>query len=163
MNTQSRAVSNTTSGTTTVLERMRPADVEQVLKAEQQIHAHPWSEGNFKDSLASGYEAWVLRQLKGEMLGYLVMQHAVDEAHVLNVAVVATQQGKGWGASLLNQATEIAKENGMASLLLEVRPSNARALALYRHYGFVQIGIRKNYYPTGATEREDAIVMRLVL
>lgn len=163
MSTQTKTVLNSRSGEVAAWERMVLADVDQVLQMERQVHAHPWSAGNFRDSLASGYEAWVLRQLGGEMLGHLMMLLAVDEAHVLNVAVAAAHQEKGWGVSLLGQAAAIAREKNMASLLLEVRPSNERALGLYRHYGFVQIGIRKNYYPADATEREDAIVMRLVL
>ena len=64
---------------------------------------------------------------------------------------------------LLNKVMELAREAGMKSVLLEVRPSNQRALNVYRHVGFEQIGIRKSYYPAGAAAREDAIVMRLLL
>lgn len=163
MSTPSRAVWNAASAEAAILAPMSLADVAQVWEMEQQVHAHPWSEGNFRDSLKSGYEAWVLRRPGEELLGYLLMLLAVDEAHVLNVAVAAAQQGRGWGRCLLDQATALAREKRMISLLLEVRPSNARALNLYRQYGFVQIGTRKNYYPAGATEREDAIVMRLIL
>jgi ribosomal-protein-alanine N-acetyltransferase len=48
-------------------------------------------------------------------------------------------------------------------VLLEVRPSNQHALAVYRHAGFQMIGIRKKYYPAAGSSREDAIVMRLTL
>lgn len=163
MSMPTRTVSYPGADEAAVLQPMGAADVAQVLQMEQQVHAHPWSEGNFRDSLASGYDAWVLRRSDGELLGYLLMLLAVDEAHILNVAVAASQQGMGWGRSLLEQAGALAREKGMTSLLLEVRPSNARALSLYQHHGFVQIGIRKKYYPAGASEREDAIVMRLIL
>lgn len=163
MSMQRNTVLTSRYGEVAVWKRMILSDVDQVWQMERQVHAHPWSEGNFQDSLASGYEAWVLRQSETAVLAYLIMLLAVDEAHVLNVAVTAPQQGKGWGTSLLDQAAAIAREKSMASLLLEVRPSNERALGLYRHYGFVQIGMRKNYYPAGETGREDAIVMRLVL
>jgi ribosomal-protein-alanine N-acetyltransferase len=84
----------------------------------------------------------------------------VDEAHLLNVAVSAEKQGQGLGRFLLNQAVACARGLGMESVLLEVRPSNTRALEIYERYGFKQIGRRKGYYPAADGQREDAIVMR---
>jgi ribosomal-protein-alanine N-acetyltransferase len=89
--------------------------------------------------------------------------YAVDEAHLLDVAVAAERQGEGIGRWLLDKATSRAREQGMQSMLLEVRPSNERAQQVYLRYGFTEIGRRRGYYPAQEGQREDAIVMRLEL
>ncbi|MET3131287.1 ribosomal-protein-alanine N-acetyltransferase [Oxalobacteraceae bacterium GrIS 1.11] len=144
-------------------EPMLEADIDEVLGLEESVYPHPWSRGNFVDSLASGYHAWVVRDQDGYLLGYFLVMEIVDEAHLLNVAVSAEIQGQGLGRFLLNQAVAYARGLGMESVLLEVRPSNTRALDIYRRYGFAQIGLRKAYYPAAGQQREDAIVMRIAL
>jgi ribosomal-protein-alanine N-acetyltransferase len=144
-------------------EPMTEADTQEVVALEESVYPHPWSRGNFLDSMASGYQAWVLRDQGGTLLGYFLLMTVVDEAHLLNVAVGAEMQGQGLGRFLLNQAVACARGLGMASVLLEVRPSNLRALDIYRRYGFAQIGRRKGYYPAADQQREDAIVMRIAL
>ncbi len=142
---------------------MRASDIEQVAAIEADAFPFPWTRGNFLDSLASAYPAWVMRSHDGRLAGYFLLMNAVDELHILNITVRPDLQGTGLGRMLLNKITELAREAGMKSVLLEVRPSNQRALHVYLHVGFEQIGIRKNYYPAGASAREDAIVMRLLL
>jgi ribosomal-protein-alanine N-acetyltransferase len=144
-------------------EPMQPSDLVDVLALEQSVYPHPWSMANFVDSLNSNYEAWVLRDQSGHLLGYFLLMAIVDEAHLLNVAVSAEQHGQGLGRLLLNQAVACARGLGMASVLLEVRPSNTRALQIYERYGFQHIGRRKGYYPAANQQREDAIVMRFGL
>jgi len=141
-------------------EPMQQSDLGDVLALEASVYPHPWSMGNFVDSLSSNYEAWVLRDQNGDLLGYFLLMAIVDEAHLLNVAVSAERQGQGLGRVLLNQAVACARGLGMGSVLLEVRPSNTRALEIYERYGFKQIGRRKGYYPAANQQREDAIVMR---
>ena len=156
------AASLGTSQTEACFEPLTLQNLDAVLVVEYKTYAHPWSRGNFTDSLASGYQAQVL--LGGDaVLGYFVAMLGVDEAHLLNVAVSAEKQGQGLGRFLLNQAVACARGLGMASVLLEVRPSNERALDVYQRYGFVQIGRRKAYYPAANQTREDAIVMRICL
>jgi len=141
-------------------EPMQRSDLEDVFALEQSVYPHPWSMANFEDSLNSNYEAWVLRDRDGELLGYFLLMAVVDEAHLLNVAVSADKQRQGLGRFLLNQAVACARGLGMESVLLEVRPSNTRALEIYERYGFEQIGRRKGYYPAANQQREDAVVMR---
>lgn len=142
---------------------MRPADLDEVHALECSVFPHPWSRGNFQDSLASGYDAWTARDAAGALAGYYLVMYAVDEAHLLDVAVAAARQGQGLGRRLLDRIGARAKEQGMASVLLEVRPSNGRALDVYRRYGYREIGRRKAYYPAHGGQREDAIVMRMDL
>ena len=139
------------------------ADVDEVHALEQRVYPHPWSHGNFTDSLASGYHGWVLRDDDGALVGYFLLMEVVDEAHLLNVAVDADRQGQGIGRYLLDKVMACARGLSMESVLLEVRPSNLRALHIYERYGFTQIGRRKAYYPAHGGQREDAIVMRYVL
>jgi ribosomal-protein-alanine N-acetyltransferase len=138
------------------------ADLDEVYALEQSVYPHPWSRGNFSDSLDVGYHAWVLRE-RGELAGYFLLMAAVDEAHLLNVSVAANRQRQGLGRYLLDKIAACARGLGAESILLEVRPSNLRALQVYLRYGFVEIGRRKAYYPAHNGQREDAIVMRYVL
>ena len=140
-----------------VLAPMCESDIEEVLRIEYDVYSHPWSRGNFSDSLAAGYHGRVLR-VGGELLGYAVIMPVVDEAHLLNISVAARAQGRGYGAQLLADALAVARTLGATTLLLEVRPSNLRALALYQGFGFRQIGFRRGYYPA-AGGREDALVL----
>ena len=142
---------------------MSDADLTEVIAIEEKIYPHPWTRGNFADSLRSGYQCHVLRDENGSMLGYFLMMWLIDEAHLLNISVREDLHGQGLGCYLLSQIAQMAHANLLSSILLEVRPTNLRALAVYQRYGFVRIGLRKQYYPAADGQREDAIVMRLVL
>lgn len=142
---------------------MQEGDLDEVVAVEQEVYPYPWSRANFSDSLAQGYHAWVLRALDGSLMGYFLVMSVVDEAHLLNVAVSRSWQGKGLGRLLVNQAVALSRGLGLESILLEVRPSNVRALEIYQRYGFAEIGRRKGYYPAANSTREDAIVMRYTL
>ncbi|HZW12504.1 MAG TPA: ribosomal protein S18-alanine N-acetyltransferase [Noviherbaspirillum sp.] len=139
---------------------MQVNDLPEVMNIENSVYPHPWTRGNFLDSLYSGYQAWTVREPSAALAGYFLLMLAVDEAHLLNISVRRDLHGQGVGRLQLDKIMAIAKENGMTSVLLEVRPSNVRALAVYQRYGFVQIGLRKGYYPGDGNTREDAIVMR---
>ena len=152
-----------TSRTALRLATMRTLDVEEVTAIEADAYPFPWTRGNFLDSLGSGYDAWTLREPDARLAGYFLLMHAVDETHLLNITVRPDLQGQGLGRLLLNKVIDLARRADMHSVLLEVRPSNQHALAVYHHVGFEQIGVRKNYYPAAGATREDAIVMRLML
>ncbi len=137
---------------------MTAYDLDEVLRIEYRVYSHPWSRGNFTDSIENGYSCWVCR-VNGELVGYFILMMAVDEAHLLNISVAEKRQGLGFGARLLRQAMNAAQHAGARVLLLEVRPSNGKALELYRHFGFRQIGVRRGYYPGAAGGREDALVL----
>ena len=142
---------------------MRNADLPEVEGIERDVYEHPWTMGNFIDSLASGYETWVARDGADAVVGYFLLLLAPDDAHLLNITVRRADQGRGIGRILLDQTCVIARSQAASAILLEVRPSNQQAMAVYRHVGFRQIGVRKGYYPAANQQREDAIVMRLAL
>lgn len=143
--------------------RMQATDIEDVMRVENDAYPFPWTRGNFLDSLASRYEAWVAREGDGRLAGYFLLMHAVDDVHLLNITVRPDLQGQGIGRWLLDKVCTLAADAGIGAVLLEVRPSNLHAHAVYRHAGFRDIGRRKNYYPAASQTREDAIVMRLEL
>lgn len=136
--------------------------LDAVMRVEQQAYAHPWSHGNFIDTLASGYEAQLL--MGGDtLLGYFVAMKGVDEVHLLNITVAPDYQRQGWARVMLDALAIWAKGQGAAWLWLEVRVGNLRAIEVYESQGFRRVGLRKNYYPAVEGQREDAIVMNLRL
>ncbi|MEZ5660212.1 MAG: ribosomal protein S18-alanine N-acetyltransferase [Burkholderiaceae bacterium] len=128
---------------------------------EREIYESPWSYGNFRDALQTGYPAWVV-QLDGrpEPIGYTLIMHVLDECHLLNLSVARDWQRRGIGRQMLGWLLAHVAARGAIGMFLEVRPSNSAALALYESMGFMRIGLRRDYYPSVAGRREDAIVMR---
>jgi len=143
-------------------EPLTEARLNEVVAIERLAYDHPWTAGNFSDSLRSGYEAQLLRA--GDVvLGYFVAMKGVDEVHLLNITVAPAYQGQGWGRVMLEALALWAKGQGAQWLWLEVRVSNARALRIYEHHGYRRVGERKGYYPARHGHREDAVVMSLKL
>jgi ribosomal-protein-alanine N-acetyltransferase len=140
---------------------MTSADLDAVVAIEKAVYTHPWTRGNFSDSLAAGYHCWIA-ECGGEIAGYMVVMAAPGEAHLLNLSVAASSQRRGIGREILNFGIRIARDSGAGKILLEVRPSNEAALALYASSGFAEIARRRSYYPAGVA-REDAIVLQLML
>ncbi|MDQ5941216.1 MAG: [ribosomal protein S18]-alanine N-acetyltransferase, partial [Pseudomonadota bacterium] len=79
---------------------MNVHDLDEIVAIENTVYPYPWSRGNFSDSLVAGYSTWVCR-VGGELVGYMVVMMAVDEAHLLNISVDKRHQGMGFGARLL--------------------------------------------------------------
>lgn len=150
-------------------EEMTPAWLDTVVQVEQSAYAHPWTKGNFTDSLKSGYQAQLLTggsAPEAELLAYFVAMKGVDEVHLLNITVAPAHQRQGWARVMLDALAIWARGQGAQWLWLEVRVSNARARAVYQRYGFREVGLRRNYYPSGGSglsSREDAAVMSLAL
>ncbi|MCP3722877.1 ribosomal protein S18-alanine N-acetyltransferase [Paraburkholderia sp. CNPSo 3272] len=142
------------------LSPMTESDLDEVAIIERSAYEFPWSRGNFEDSLRNGYYGLCMRHVTGTLIGYCVLMPVVDEMHLLNLCVAPPAQGAGAGLAMLREAVRIARMQGLDGLLLEVRPSNHRAIRLYEQFGFVTIGRRKNYYPARHHSREDALVMR---
>jgi len=143
-------------------EPLTPERLDAVLRVEQQAYAHPWARRNFEDSLASGYQAQLLLA-DDTLLGYFVAMKGVDEVHLLNITVARDYQRQGWAQVLLDALALWARGQGAQWIWLEVRMGNARAIRVYEAQGFRRVGQRKNYYPSGPGQHEDALVMSLGL
>jgi ribosomal-protein-alanine N-acetyltransferase len=149
------------------------AVLERLLTIEQRAYPWPWSLGNFQDSLRAGYHMPVLLQGPAQaegvaagdstVLGYAVAMLGVQEVHLLNITVDPDHQGRGWGRFIMARLVQWSLAQGAQQLWLEVRQSNARAQALYQRLGFEAVGLRRRYYPATRSQREDAVVMRLLL
>lgn len=137
---------------------MTREDVEAVLAIEQAVQRFPWTRGNFSEVLDSGYVCRVDEAEGGEICGYAIWMPLVDEAELLSIGVAAAQQRKGLGRAMLGEMFELARGVSMKRVFLEVRPSNAAAIALYRSAGFCEIGVRNDYY-RNENGSEDALVM----
>ena len=145
-----------------LLSLQQPGQLDALMAVEQRAYSHPWSRGNFTDSLHSGYQIELL--LGGDQLiGYFVAMPGVEEAHLLNITVAPEFQQQGWAIVLLDALALWARGRGAQWLWLEVRISNQRARQVYEKYGFQRVGERKRYYPGPGTEREDAVVMSYAL
>jgi ribosomal-protein-alanine N-acetyltransferase len=153
---------------------MQVADLDDVLAIEGVSHIHPWNRGNFSDSLAAGHWAYCIRPQAHQanmevgtfmdpqvLWAYCILFPAVDELHLLNITVSPKLRKLGLGTRMMAAIESVAAQQRMPRIILEVRPSNDGALALYKKLGYEQIGIRKNYYPASleSGSREDAIVM----
>jgi len=143
------------------LRPMAPADLAEVLAIELRAYDFPWNFGIFRECLRAGYSCWVLAH-GAEIVGFGVLTVAAGEAHLLNLCVDPAYHGHGHGRRLLLRLIDLSRWHRVERIFLEVRPSNAAAIALYRDIGFADIGSRPNYYPA-RNGREDARVMALKL
>jgi ribosomal-protein-alanine N-acetyltransferase len=139
---------------------MQAHHVPDILRIEQSAYSHPWTHGNFIDSIASGYHMPVWFEAE-EMAAYLVAMRGVDEVHLLNFTVAPVFQRQGRARVMLQYLRDWSIERGAHHLWLEVRASNLRAIEVYHAHGFKQEAIRRAYYPLHMGQREDAVVMSL--
>lgn len=138
---------------------MRDEDIDAVLVVENQSFSTPWSRKAFEEEICSNDLAhYLVVEEAGQLVGYAGFWLVVDEAHVTNVALLPECRGRGLGTLLLEHMIAAAKMLGAVSMTLEVRPSNTAARSLYSRRGFVERGIRPNYY---AELGEDALIMWL--
>lgn len=132
-------------------------DVDGVMAVEHDSFLTPWSRSAFEEELAQNRLArYIVAEENGMIVGYAGTWLVINEAHVTNVAVSSQRRREGIGRMLMQKLMELARENGMESMTLEVRVSNAAARHLYDQMGFVAAGIRKNYY---SETKEDALIL----
>jgi ribosomal-protein-alanine N-acetyltransferase len=150
---------------------MQPSDMQAVMSLEAISHSHPWTQGNFLDSLTAGHWAYCIRPevaAKAEfgthlpaLWGYCILYPAVDELHLLNITIDPAFRRNGIGSRVMQAIEGIAIQQKMSRIILEVRPSNIPAVKLYERMGYAIIGVRIGYYPADEVTgtREDAGVM----
>lgn len=131
-------------------------DVETVMHLENKVYQFPWSDRIFKDCIRVGYECW-LAQLGKTVVAHAVVSVAAGESHILNLSVTESLQGRGIGKQFIQFLLNIAHNKRAQVMMLEVRPSNIRAINCYNSAGFNEIGSRKDYYPA-PNGKEDALL-----
>ena len=136
---------------------MNESHVAQVAALEKICFSDPWSENSVASELKNPLSCWLVAEEDGEVAGYVGSQTVMDESDMMNVAVHPDYRRKGVAEKLVMELVEALKKRDSRCLTLEVRASNEPARALYEKLGFVQVGLRKNYY---RNPREDALILR---
>ena len=132
--------------------------LEELEKLERICFSRPWSRKMLAEELENQCAAFLVAEdsVSGRVLGYAGLMVVADEGYITNVAVFPEYRRQGIAAQILQVFLQFAAANHLAFLTLEVRPSNAAAIALYQGFGFEEVGRRKNYYDL---PKEDALIL----
>lgn len=132
--------------------------LEELEKLERICFSRPWSRKMLAEELENQCAAFLVAEdsVSGRVLGYAGLMVVADEGYITNVAVFPEYRRQGIAAQILQVFLQFAEANQLAFLTLEVRPSNAAAIALYQGFGFEEVGRRKNYYDL---PKEDALIL----
>ena len=136
--------------------QMALEDISAVIQLENEVYQFPWTDRIFKDCIRVGYDCW-LAHLGNTVVAHAVISIAAGESHILNLSVTRNHQGKGIGKQFIQFLLNIARNKRAQIMMLEVRPSNIRAINCYSSAGFNEIGCRKDYYPA-PNGKEDALL-----
>ena len=134
--------------------RMNESHVSAVAELERQNFSEPWPEIAVRSELTNKLALWLVAVEDGVVAGYVGSQTVLQEADMMNIAVADTHRRRGIARMLVE---ELIRQLDAYQLTLEVRASNAPAIALYEALGFQQVGLRKNYYHK---PKEDALILR---
>ncbi len=140
-----------------IITNMKPEHIDQIVQLEKLCFADPWDEKSVAYELTNPLALWLVAEEKGVVAGYIGSQTCIDETDMMNVAVHPDFRRRGIAGNLVSALIEALKEKGSLRLTLEVRESNAGAIALYDSLGFAQVGLRKNYY---RHPKENALILR---
>jgi len=146
--------------TTIELRRLVLGDLREIEEIERRSYGTPWSRSMFAGELAKPSSiclgAFGANEQEDRLVGYLIVSRYVDAWHVMNVAVDPDHRSRGIATMLLERLFELTADDARRGYTLEVRVSNATAIALYERLGFEARGIRRGYY---TDNREDALIM----
>lgn len=136
---------------------MNEHHVPQIALLEQECFADPWSQQSIASELHNPLSLWLVAQEGQTLLGYVGSQTCLDETDMMNIAVSPASRRQGVARALIEALVSALRERGSKQLTLEVRASNGPARQLYESLGFLQVGLRKNYY---RNPKEDALILR---
>ena len=139
------------------IENMSAAHVSQIAQLEKLCFSDPWSEKSIESELSCRLSLWLVALDGDKVVGYVGSQTVIDESDMMNIAVHPECRRCGIAEKLIDALVNALGEKGSRGLSLEVRASNAPAIALYQKMGFSQVGRRPNYY---RNPREDALILR---
>lgn len=133
----------------------------EVLEAlERQCFSVPWTREQLRMELPDERHVFLVAISEERLLGYVGMMHVLDEGYISNVAVNPAFRRQGVAKALIGELLRRAEALTLSFVTLEVRESNAPAIALYESFGFVPVGRRKHYYDA---PKEDALLMTVYL
>lgn len=136
---------------------MNEHHVPQIALLERECFADPWSQQSIASELHNPLSLWLVAQEGQTLLGYVGSQTCLDETDMMNIAVFPASRRQGVARALIEALVSALRERGSKQLTLEVRVSNGPARQLYESLGFLQVGLRKNYY---RNPKEDALILR---
>ena len=139
------------------IEPMNEHHVPQIALLEQECFADPWSQQSIASELHNPLSLWLVAQEGQTLLGYVGSQTCLDETDMMNIAVSPASRRQGVARALIEALVSALRQHGSKQLTLEVRASNGPARQLYESLGFLQVGLRKNYY---RNPKEDALILR---
>jgi ribosomal-protein-alanine acetyltransferase len=143
--------------------RIRPAtvaDVTAIAAIERACFSDPWTAAGIAETIQYGTARAFVAVDSGRVVGYVMARISGEEAEILNLAVLPDDRRRGLARQLLTAGLAALVESKVADVYLEVRESNAGAIALYQGFGFRPVGLRSDYY---RNPREDALVLRAAL
>ena len=140
-----------------IIETMNAAHVSQIAELETLCFSDPWREKSIETELSCRLSLWLVALDGDKVVGYVGSQTVIDESDMMNIAVHPDHRRQGIAEALIEALTDALREKGSKALTLEVRASNIPAITLYDKLGFVQVGLRKNYY---RNPKEDARILR---
>jgi ribosomal-protein-alanine N-acetyltransferase len=140
-----------------IIEKMNATHVPQIAELEKLCFSDPWSEKSIETELSCRLSVWLVALEGEQVVGYVGSQTVIDESDMMNIAVHPDFRRRGIAEALVAELEAALRQRGSHALTLEVRDSNAPAIALYEKLGFAQVGLRKNYY---RNPKEDARILR---
>jgi ribosomal-protein-alanine N-acetyltransferase len=140
-----------------IIEKMNATHVPQIAELEKLCFSDPWSEKSIETELSCRLSVWLVALEGEQVVGYVGSQTVIDESDMMNIAVHPGFRRRGIAEALVAELEAALRQRGSRALTLEVRDSNAPAIALYEKLGFAQVGLRKNYY---RNPKEDARILR---
>ena len=140
-----------------IIRKMNLGDVSAIAELEKLCFSDPWSENSIASEVDNPLSYWLVAEMDGIVVGYVGSQTVLDASDMMNLAVSPNYRREGIGQALVNALVAHLQQNKVIALLLEVRVSNAPAIALYESLGFEQVGRRPKYYHN---PREDALILR---
>lgn len=140
-----------------IIRQMTLADAPAIAELEKHCFSDPWSEKSIASEVNNPLSYWLVAEDCGKIAGYVGSQSVLDAADMMNLAVSPDYRRQGLGKRLVCELMYRLAQRNVIALLLEVRVSNAPAIGLYEHLGFVQVGRRPGYY---RNPREDALILR---
>lgn len=132
------------------------ADIEQIVVLEAETFSDAWTHKGIQETLAQDHAFITVAEMEGRIAGYCIVYHVIDEAEIARIAVHEGVRRQGVGRGLLDYTCNCCRERQISRLLLDVREGNGVARTFYKQYGFVEDGIRRNFYDA---PNENAVLM----
>lgn len=142
------------------IREIKEKDLTKLARMEENIFSDAWSLEGLRDSFRNPQTILLGAWDSDSLIGYVIFYHVLDEGEIARIAVDESRRRLGVARELLTELGNICEDKGISRWMLDVREHNLAAISFYHSYGFVQDGMRKNFYTDPA---ESAVLMSLEL